>query len=85
MYKRQVQQWTELVTSPSVKRYFGLAVYKAGSEVDDGTWKKSSNILSRQIEEGRKAGGDGFMFYSWEYLDKEQTKEEIQNVMKILD
>lgn len=84
-YDDAVQQWTELVTSPSVKLYFGLAVYKAGSEVDDGTWKKSSNILSRQIEEGRKAGGHGFMFYSWEYLDKEQTKEEIQNVMKILD
>lgn len=76
--------WRKMVTNADVKLYFGLAVYKAGSDVDSGTWKKSSNILAQQVEAGRKISCDGFMFYSWEYLDNSQTKEEIQNVMKVL-
>lgn len=76
--------WRKTVTNADVKLYLGLAVYKAGSDVDSGTWKKSSNILAQQVEAGRKISCDGFMFYSWEYLDNSQTKEEIQNVMKVL-
>ena len=79
------KQWQELVTNPNVKLYYGLALYKAGSDVDDGTWKKSSDILTKQVELGRSAGADGFMFYSWDYFNSDQTKEEVQNVIKLLN
>ncbi len=79
------QSWRKLVTNTNVKLYLGLAVYKSGSDADSGTWKKSSNILAKQVELGRKTSCDGFMFYSWDYLNTDQTKEEVQNVMKILN
>lgn len=78
------QSWRKLVVNTNVKLYLGLAVYKSGSDADSGTWKKSNNILARQVETGRKASCDGFMFYSWDYLNTDQTKEEVQNVMKVL-
>jgi uncharacterized lipoprotein YddW (UPF0748 family) len=80
-----VAQWRKLVTNNKIKFYIGLAVYKAGSDVDSGTWKKSSNIITQQVELGRKIKCDGFMFYSCAYLDKDQTKEEVKNVMKVLN
>ena len=84
-FDQAVEQWQSLLTAENVKLYYGIGVYKAGSDADDGTWKKSSDILQRQIELCRESGGDGFMFYSWEYLNQEQTREEIENVMKILN
>jgi uncharacterized lipoprotein YddW (UPF0748 family) len=79
------QSWRKLVTNNKIKLYLGLAVYKAGSDVDSGTWKKSDNILAQQVEVGRKTSCDGFMFYSSDYLISGQTKEEVQNVMKVLN
>ena len=73
-----------MVTNPDVKLYLGLAVYKAGSDADSGTWKSSGDILARQVELGRETSCDGFMFYSCDYLNQDQTKEEVQNVVKLL-
>jgi uncharacterized lipoprotein YddW (UPF0748 family) len=84
-YNTAVQSWRKLVTNANTKLYFGLAVYKAGSDVDSGTWKKSDNILAQQVDMGRKTSCDGFMFYSYDYLNSSQTKEEVQNVMKVLN
>lgn len=78
------KQWRQMVTAKNVQLYFGLAVYKAGSDVDEGTWKKSSNILQKQIELGRQIGGGGFMFYAYDQLDAEQSREEVQNAIKLL-
>lgn len=78
-------QWKQMVKDDNIKLYFGLAAYKAGSDADDGTWKKSNNILAQQVSLGRQTDCDGFMFYSWEYLNADQTKEEIQNVIKQLN
>ena len=84
-FENAAREWEQLVTCEDVKLCLGLAVYKAGSDDDDGTWKHSSDILARQVSLGRELKCSGFMFYSWEYLSSEQTKEEVQNVMKILD
>ena len=81
-YDVAAEQWREMTTASNVKLYFGLAVYKAGSDADEGTWKKADNILAQQVSLGRQVECDGFMFYSWEYLNHDQTKEEVENVMK---
>lgn len=78
------QTWRKMVSNQKIKLYFGLAVYKAGSDVDSGTWKKSDNILAKQIDFGRTVKCDGFMFYSCDFLTGDRTKEEVQNVIKIL-
>lgn len=79
-----VSQWRALVTNAQIKLYFGLGLYKAGSDVDNGTWKAAGDILSREIIAGRAAGGDGFMFYAYDYLTALQTAEEVQNVLQVL-
>lgn len=81
-YDVAAEQWREMTTDPNVKLYFGLAVYKAGSDADGGTWKKADNILAQQVALWRQVKCDGFMFYSCEYLDHDQTRKEMENVMK---
>ncbi len=78
------EEWKNLVTCPDVKLCLGLAVYKAGSDSDGGTWKESDTILAQQVSLGRELECSGFMLYSYDYLFSEQTKEEVQNVMKVL-
>lgn len=83
-YNNAVENWRELVTNKNTKLYIGLGLYKAGSDADDGTWLDSDENLKNQIEYGRQQGADGFMFYSFNYLDSEQTQAEVENVMKYL-
>lgn len=83
-YDNTAKEWKKLVTNKEIKYYIGLAVYKAGSEEDDGTWENKEDILKKQVEYGREVGADGFMLYAWDYLDNKQTKKEIENVMAVL-
>lgn len=83
-FETAADQWCSLQRLDSVKLYFGLALYKANSDADDGTWKSSQDILARQILSGRELGADGFFFYSWEYLSADQTAQEVANVMSVL-
>ncbi len=54
------------------------------SDVDNGTWKNANDILARQVSLGRQLQGDGFIFYSYDYLNNPHTKQEVENVMKVL-
>ncbi|MDP4120317.1 MAG: family 10 glycosylhydrolase [Bacillota bacterium] len=83
-YGSAVDDWRKLVTCKNVKLYIGLAVYKAGSDADSGSWKKSDNIIEKEIEFARTKKVDGFMLYSWDYLQNSQTAQEMKNVMKVL-
>ena len=83
-FDRAANQWREMVSNSEMKLYFGLGVYKANSDLDEGTWKKSDDILAQQVEYGRTVGCDGFAFYSYENLKRGDAQEEFRNVMKIL-
>jgi len=78
--------WRGLVKTPSVKFYVGLALYKAGSDADSGTWHDSDSTIADQIEYIRDNGvdADGFMLYSYDYLDDEQTAVEVANIREVL-
>lgn len=76
--------WRQMVKNSNTKLYFGLALYKAGSSVDGGSWLSSSSIIAGQIEKGRTMGADGFMLYSAAYLNHTQTQEEMKQVKKLL-
>ncbi len=83
-FTKTAQTWRDMVTHPNVKLYFGLGLYKAGSDADGGTWLKSNSIIADQIRAGRDLGVDGFMLYSWEYLAGTQTEKEMQNIKNVL-
>lgn len=84
-FNQAANEWKNIVKNEDIKLYFGLAVYKAGSDADSGTWKSSSSILASEIRYGRDTECDGFMFYSCDYLTGDQTKQELQNVVKLLN
>lgn len=76
--------WLALPRAENVKLYIGLAAYKAGSDVDNGAWQNQSDILAREIEQGRKAGADGFVFYAWDQVVSKQASEEIDHALAVL-
>lgn len=83
-YSEALSQWQALPKHKGLKLYTGLALYKAGSDADEGTWLEKDDILKRQIEEARAAGCKGFLLYSSEYLDAEQTAEEVRHVVALI-
>jgi uncharacterized lipoprotein YddW (UPF0748 family) len=84
-FNTAADNWKNIVKNKNIKLYFGLAIYKAGSDADSGTWKTSSTIIANQIKYGRDSKCDGFMFYSCDYLTSDQAKQEVQNVIKLLN
>lgn len=84
-YEDTVEEWKNIITNDRIKLYIGLALYKAGSEDDNGTWLNSDDIISRQIEYARSSNTDGFILYSWEYLNNEQTSAEVTNIENIIN
>lgn len=85
-FDRAASDWRKLVSCDKVKLYAGLGLYKTGtSQYDKGTWLDSDDVIMKQIEHLRKEGYNGFSLYSSAYLDKEENKQEILNVMKIIN
>lgn len=80
-YSQALEEWTSLTRHDGLKLYAGLALYKAGSDADSGTWQLSGDIIKRQIEEARAAQCAGILLYSSDYLDTEQTAQEVQNAV----
>ena len=79
------KRWRNLVKNNKVKLYLGLGVYKAGTDADSGSWLLSDDNIKQQIEYGRSLKTDGFMLYSYEYLDTDETRNEVENAMAILE
>lgn len=78
------RQWVEMVTAEGVKLYFGLGVYKAGTDADSGSWLTRSDNLRTQTELVRRLGADGIMLFSYDYLSQPETKEEIDSLKEVL-
>ncbi len=83
-YSQALEEWVSLTKHEDLKLYAGLALYKAGSDADSGTWQLSGDIIKRQIEEARAAQCGGVLLYSSDYLDTEQTAEEMGNAVEVL-
>lgn len=79
-FDKAFNDWKSVITNKDTNLYIGLALYKANSDLDKGTWKKSNNILQTQVEYSRNLGCNGFMLYSWGYLENSQTTDEVKNL-----
>lgn len=85
-YSKTLAQWNEMVTSPSVKLYVGLAPYKIGS-VDnwagDGKneWTKNTDLLKRMTLEARQCdnyGGIVLFRYDSIFKPADEIKEHVK-------
>ena len=83
-YAATVDKWAALKTSDSVKLYIGIAVYRAGSDVEK-EWANSDDVLKRQIEYGRGvANVSGFAFYRYDSFQASICQAELANLLPIL-
>lgn len=83
-FRKSADEWKSIVKNKNIKLYYGLGVYKAGSDRDKGTWKNSNEIIKTQIEYTRNLGCDGYMFFDYQSLISEQCKEEVENMRKVI-
>ncbi len=83
-YGDALAEWSALPKHPDLKMYIGLALYKAGTDADSGTWQASSDNIAKQIQDARAIKANGIILYSSDYLDTEQTQEEVKNAVAVL-
>ena len=84
-FEEALQQWNAMERLDSVKLYIGLAVYKAGTDADNGTWLNTDDTIARQIERAEETGADGVILYAVDYLDREETRAEMANARATID
>ncbi len=81
-FETAARQWKKMTDNSNIMLYFGLALYKIGTNSDNGTWLlKNDNIIS-QMKIGRETGADGFMLYSYESLLNEAAAKEVAAIAR---
>ena len=84
-FETALQNWCALKRLPSIKLYIGLAVYKAGTDADNGTWLNTTDTLAKQIDRAKEAGADGVVLYAVDHLTGENAKAEMANAVPELE
>lgn len=82
-----LNSWTSLDFDENVKLYVGLGGYKAGNgEYDEETWLLSDSILADEYDILRNNKSvRGFMLYSYNSLEDDTAKKEINNLINALN
>lgn len=82
-----LDSWTSLDFDENVKLYVGLGGYKAGKgEYDEETWLLSDSILADEYDILRNNKSvRGFMLYSYNSLEDDTAKKEINNLINALN
>lgn len=82
-----LDSWTSLDFDENVKLYVGLGGYKAGNgEYDEETWLLSESILADEYDILRNNKSvRGFMLYSYNSLEDDTAKKEINNLINALN
>ncbi len=70
-FEKTAGEWKNILKNSNVKIYSGLALYKAGTDLDNGTWKNRSDILASEFKILEKLNYNGLVLYSWSYLNNQ--------------
>ncbi len=65
-FEKTFDSWQGIIENNDIKLYSGLALYKAGTDTDGGSWLDGKSIITRQEDYALNAGADGYILYSWE-------------------
>lgn len=84
-FETALKQWKELTYHSNIKVYIGLAIYKAGSTEDNGTWLQRNDILAKELKLLREYGYNGYMLYDYNSLLSETSNKEIDNLLSVID
>ena len=67
-FQKSADQWKQIVSNKNIKLYISLALYKEGTDADNGTWLEKENNIESQISYTKAIGADGYVIYSYEDL-----------------
>ena len=86
-FEECLNSWTSLDFDENVKLYVGLGGYKAGNgEYDEETWLLSDSILADEYDIlCNNKSVRGFMLYSYNCLEDNTAKKEINNLINTLN
>ena len=84
-FETALEDGNEMERLDSVRLYIGLAVYKAGTDADNGTWLNTTDTIARQIERAEETGADGVLLYAVDYFEAEEAKAEMANAKVAID
>ena len=77
-FEKALGDWINLTKNSTTKLYIGLALYKACTDADCGTWKNDENILAKELDLIHKNNIKGTIFYSANYFEKLKNTNEIK-------
>lgn len=83
-FDKMVSDWKEINPTNNVPLCVGLALYKAGTDSDNGTWQNKTDILKSEVEYCKENGIDNFIIYDIDYFKDENAREEVKNVISVL-
>ena len=83
-YTEALEEWAALPRHDGLDLYAGLALYKAGTDADNGTWLGRDDIIALQAEAALEAGYQGVILYSSDYLNAQQAAKEPENAIAVL-
>lgn len=84
-FETALAEWTEMPRLENIELYIGLAVYKAGTDADDGTWLSREDTIARQIERAKESGADGVILYAVDHLGNDAAQAEMANAEIVID
>lgn len=77
-FEKALGDWTRIAKNSPVKLYVGLALYKACTDADCGTWQNDRKILAKEFDLVRKNDLKGIMLYSANNFERLCTTQEIE-------
>lgn len=81
LFQERLAKWCSL-NKMDRPMYIGLALYKAGEKVtNDFGWKKSSSILSGQINQIRAGNTEGYVLFCYSDLFRKNAQKEVTNYL----
>lgn len=83
-FDTMLKQWQDAMQNSTVPLCVGLALYKAGSNDDEGTWREDNDILMKEVEYCKKQNINGFMIYHIDYFNNDNASKEVENVLAVL-
>lgn len=84
-FETALDAWNTMNRLDNIDLYVGLAVYKAGTDADDGTWLNAEDTLARQIQCAEEAGAAGVLLYAIDYFESTTAQAELANAQIAID
>ena len=77
-FETGLENWLDFNLHKNLKLYAGLALYKADTDEDEGTWQNQNDILKKELELVRSKHLKGFIIYDYEATKADTSQAELK-------